>query len=322
MMASVSGSRMRMVEPLPRWLSTATVPRSPSIDRLTTSIPTPRPETLETARAVEKPGRKIRANSSLSESLASASTSPRSRALARMAAGSSPAPSSWISMQTLGPEWKAESRMVPRGGLPAAARASGPSIPWSQLLRMRWTSGSPSRSMTVLSSSVSAPSVTRSISLPSSAERSCTSRLNRPKVVPMGTMRTSRVESRSSVERRSRSSETASSSGASSREAMRASRAWAMTSSPTRSTSRSSLAAPTRRVELASTAAASRAWGRPVAGPCAAAPATGAGAGSPAPAAGSPSGSTVSSHRSSTKMKTSRIASRPLSVVSSSSQPR
>ena len=98
-----------------------------------------------------------------------------------------PGPVVGISMRRWRRSGQAESRTVPRGGLPAAARASGPSMPWSQLLRMRWTSGSPSRSMTVLSSSVSAPSVTRSISLPSSAERSCTSRLNRLKVVPMGT---------------------------------------------------------------------------------------------------------------------------------------
>jgi hypothetical protein len=42
-------------------------------------------------------------------------------------------------------------------GLPAATRSSGISIPWSALLRSRCTSGSPSSSMTCLSTSVSPP---------------------------------------------------------------------------------------------------------------------------------------------------------------------
>ena len=45
---------------------------------------------------------------------------------------------------------------------------------------MRWTSGSASRSIMVLSSSVSSPEVTKSTGLPRSRERSCTSRRKRP----------------------------------------------------------------------------------------------------------------------------------------------
>ena len=45
--------------------------------------------------------------------------------------------------------------------------------------------------MTVLSSSVSAPSVTISIFLPNSAERSRTRRRNRLKIVPIGNIRIS-----------------------------------------------------------------------------------------------------------------------------------
>ena len=60
--------------------------------------------------------------------------------------------------------------------------------------------------MTVLSSSVSAPEVSSSISLPSSWERSRTSRLNLLKVVPMGSMRMFMALSRSSEVSRSTSS--------------------------------------------------------------------------------------------------------------------
>ncbi|MNP43617.1 hypothetical protein D3C76_1374460 [compost metagenome] len=60
MIARVSGRRMRTTVPLPGWLSRSTVPRSKVMLRLTTSMPTPRPERLVTTWAVEKPGSKIR----------------------------------------------------------------------------------------------------------------------------------------------------------------------------------------------------------------------------------------------------------------------
>src|SRR5215207_2670816 len=77
----------------------------PPIDSMlvfTTSMPTPRPETLVTAAAVEKPGRKISCSTSAGVIRASASavTRPRSTALAPTRAGSMPPPSSATSTTT------------------------------------------------------------------------------------------------------------------------------------------------------------------------------------------------------------------------------
>src|SRR3954465_7846862 len=58
-MARVSGMRSRMQVPSPACDSTSMVPPIASMLVLTTSMPTPRPETLVTAAAVENPGRKI-----------------------------------------------------------------------------------------------------------------------------------------------------------------------------------------------------------------------------------------------------------------------
>ena len=60
-------------------------------------------------------------------------------------------------MTTLPPAWRAAISTVPTRGLPAATRSSGCSRPWSSALRTRCTSGSPSASTTVRSSSVSLP---------------------------------------------------------------------------------------------------------------------------------------------------------------------
>jgi hypothetical protein len=54
---------------------------------------------------------------------------------------------------------------VPFSGLPRSARSAGASMPWSMALRTRCISGSPSFSTTDLSSSVSAPVMTRSMAL-------------------------------------------------------------------------------------------------------------------------------------------------------------
>ena len=115
----------------------------------------------------------------------------------------SPAPSSSIAIETNAPLCSALKTTVPCGFLPAASRTAGVSIPWSTELRIRWTSGSLSFSITVLSSSVYAPSVTSSISFLRSFERSLTSRLNLEKIVPIGSIRMSIVVSRSSRIRRS-----------------------------------------------------------------------------------------------------------------------
>ena len=79
--ARVSGRLIVKVDPRPG--ATMIVMRPPSawIERLTTSMPTPRPEMSETTEAVEKPGRKIRLSISSSDSLASAEIRPLSIAI-------------------------------------------------------------------------------------------------------------------------------------------------------------------------------------------------------------------------------------------------
>ncbi len=66
-------------------------------------------------------------------------------------------------------------------GLPAFARTSGISMPWSQELRTMCISGSLMASMMVRSSSVSAPSMVNWICLPSATDMS---RTTRGKLVP------------------------------------------------------------------------------------------------------------------------------------------
>ena len=73
MMASVSGMRRRSVVPLPGRESSSTLPPMRSTLVRTTSMPTPRPLTLVTAAAVEKPGRKISCSSSRSDCCAARS---------------------------------------------------------------------------------------------------------------------------------------------------------------------------------------------------------------------------------------------------------
>ena len=70
---------------------------------------------------------------------------------------SSPAPSSAISMTMLPPSCEALQRSVACAGLPAAARRSRDSMPWSTLLRTMCISGSLMSSTTLRSSSVSSP---------------------------------------------------------------------------------------------------------------------------------------------------------------------
>ena len=102
MMARVSGMRRRSVVPLPARESISTLPPIFSTLVRTTSMPTPRPLTLVTAAAVEKPGRKISCSSSRSPSCAARSgvISPRSMALLRIFSTAMPAPSSETSMMT------------------------------------------------------------------------------------------------------------------------------------------------------------------------------------------------------------------------------
>ncbi len=178
MMARVSGMVTRMTVPWPSVDVRSTLPPIFSMLVRTTSMPTPRPDTLVTASAVEKPGRKTRSRTARRLMAASSSgvTRPFSTALRPTRAGSMPAPSSAISMTTWPDSWYARRVSVPRRGLPAASRASGVSMPWSTELRTTWVSGSLTASSRVRSSSVSRPCMTRSTSLPHWADRSRTTR--------------------------------------------------------------------------------------------------------------------------------------------------
>ena len=152
--------------PTPCTVSTSTRPFSRSMDFSTTSSPTPRPETSVIASRVEKPWAKMSCTTSRSESASSPFSSPRATALACTRAASMPAPSSMIVITTWFDSWVAESRIVPVGVLPRATRSAGVSMPWSTLLRIRWTSGSPISSMIALSMRVFSPSRISSMSLP------------------------------------------------------------------------------------------------------------------------------------------------------------
>ena len=114
---------------------------------------------------------------------------PRSIALARTASTSMPLPSSAISMTIMLPSFEALRRTVPSSFLPAAARSSGDSMPWSRALRTECISGSSRSSITDLSSSVSSPSMTRLTFLLRVLVRSRTSRGKRLNIWLMGTMR-------------------------------------------------------------------------------------------------------------------------------------
>ena len=177
--------------PLPgvEWI--CTWPPSSLMLRLTTSMPTPRPETSLTTSAVEKPGAKIRLKIRSSDSSSSAPTRPRSRALARILSRLQAAAvvadfDDDVAALVIGVELDDAVRRAcrPRG----APRAI--SMPWSMALRTRCTSGSPIFSSTVLSSSVLSPVRRSSIFLPSRWPRSRTRRGKRLNTKLIGSMRT------------------------------------------------------------------------------------------------------------------------------------
>ena len=89
MIASVSGMRMIIAVPTPGWESIVSEPSRSSMLVLTTSMPTPRPDTSVTCWAVEKPGSRIKANSSRGDILSSSDSvlSRMASALARTACG-------------------------------------------------------------------------------------------------------------------------------------------------------------------------------------------------------------------------------------------
>ena len=92
---------------------------------LTTSRPTPRPETWLADSFVEKLGRKSRSSSWRSSVAAPSATRPLRTAVARTRARSMPPPSSSISMTMWLPRCSARSSITPWAGLPARSRTPG-----------------------------------------------------------------------------------------------------------------------------------------------------------------------------------------------------
>ena len=148
----------------------------------------------------------------------------------------------------------ADRRTVPSAGLPAAMRASGVSRPWSIALRIMWVSGSARRSMTVLSTSVFSPSVTRRTDLPVMSATSRTIRDMRWNTDFTGCARiaiTLSWISRVSCSSSSRPMMTPEAARSPPRSRCCASMAWLMTSSPTRLMRRSTRSRSTRMVGVA-----------------------------------------------------------------------
>ncbi len=129
-------------------LATSMVPRSASMVRLTTSMPTPRPERLVTSpRSRSRAGRQhfeklavgeLGAGRRAGRALRPAPGCARGRGRARRRRSRSALPRR---------NGAPTSAMRPCAGLPAALRPQRFSRPWSTALRMRWTSGSLSRSI-------------------------------------------------------------------------------------------------------------------------------------------------------------------------------
>ena len=122
---------MKKVEPLPSTDLSSIVPPIFSMFERTTSMPTPRPDTLVTFSAVDRPALKMSCWICCSDMLATSASvaRPLAIAFARILSTDRPRPSSLISMMMWPPSWKAFSRTVPNSGLPAAARSCGFSIP-------------------------------------------------------------------------------------------------------------------------------------------------------------------------------------------------
>ena len=100
-----------------------------------------------------------------------------------------PAPSSRISMVTKSPSCCADRRTWPCRGLLQASRSDGTSMPWSIALRTRCTSGSAKASTRLRSSSVSAPTSSRSTSFCSWRATSRATLGKRENTLPTGCMR-------------------------------------------------------------------------------------------------------------------------------------
>ncbi len=210
----------------------------------------------------------------------SAVTSPEATAFCRTFSRFTPLPSSWTSTTTWPPSWKARTATVPSSGLPAAARFSGRSTPWSTALRTRWTSGSLIASSSVLSSSVSAPAVTSRTFLPVAWAASRQTRGRRVKTLSIGCIRAFITDSCRPAVRWSMRWLVSARRASSRAPSWQSSWLRASTSSPTRFMSRSSTITGTRSEPPS---VASGAWGWSVLGAVAAgggATSGGAGAGS------------------------------------------
>ena len=216
-----------------------------------TSIPTPRPDTLVTASAVENPGR-ARTRSSWSSDSASAwgSTSPSRCARSRIRARSMPRPSSLTLIATLARSRTAVRTISPSGGLPRRRRSAGVSMPWSTALRSRCSNGSPSSSRIARSSSISFPSTRNATCLSSSRARSRTRRGKRSNTCHTGVMRAWMIPAWRSAERREIWIATSSTAGSRRAAASSFNRPRTVTSSPIRSISSSRRRRSTRMCRL------------------------------------------------------------------------
>ena len=123
--ASVSGSEIRIVVPKPSAERMSTVPPSAVMLRLTTSMPTPRPETSVTMSAVEKPGAKISCQTSASRHVVGHRQAVLRAPWPGCCSRFRPPPSSRTSITMLPPWWAADRNSVPGSDLPAATRAAG-----------------------------------------------------------------------------------------------------------------------------------------------------------------------------------------------------
>ena len=199
--ATLSGTLRVNFEPSPSVLSTSIMPWRRSMCSRTTSMPTPRPERSVTSCLVEKPERKMShsASRSLMPSAASAVRLPFSIALALTFSTSMPAPSSMTSITRSAARWAARRTTRPSRDLPAEARVSASSMPWSMQLRTMCVRGERSCSSTCLSTSVSPPWMSSVTSLFSSRVRSRTMRGKLSKTVDTGSMRVRRTSSWRSV---------------------------------------------------------------------------------------------------------------------------
>src|SRR2546428_656785 len=147
--ASVTGSRSAKLVPFPGSERMSIVPPNARRRVITTSIPTPRPDTLVTVSAVEKPGRaRTRSIWSWVSVSACGSTTPSRLARSRVFLRSIPRPSSVTVIATLARSRAAVSTTSPSGGLPRRRRPDAGSMPGSTAFRSGCIRGSPSSART------------------------------------------------------------------------------------------------------------------------------------------------------------------------------